>query len=94
MKITKKVKIEEAVKRLYKMGILEEAIQNIEKDGKVYVSMTPYGILYELTEQQKDLLQKFEEKHKALVFAVIKTETVFGEMDTYCRSRRRRGECG
>ena len=83
MKVLKKAKVVEAIKRLRKMGILEEAIRNLEKDGKVYVSMTPYGILYDLTDQQKAVLQQVEEKHDALVFAVINTESVFGEKDTY-----------
>lgn len=83
MKTTKEVKVAEAIKRMRKMGILENAIQHFEKSGKVYVSMAPYGILYGLTKQQKSVLKQFEEKRNALVYAVINTETMWGELDTY-----------
>ena len=83
MKERNEAKVTEAVKRLHKMGILEEAIQNFKKSGKVYVSMTPYGILYDLTEQQKTVLQQFEEKRNALVYLVVNKEDEREEMDAY-----------
>lgn len=63
----KKVKVEEAVKRLKKMGVLPEAIEHFERSGRVYMSMTPYGILYRLTKQQKEVIKRFEEKYNAVV---------------------------
>ena len=83
MKVSKNRKQKEAVKRLQELGVLAEAIQLFSEQGKVHISMPPYGILYDLTREQEEMLKRFEAKRDALVYMVLKTDTPEGEMDSY-----------
>ncbi|MBQ9092285.1 MAG: hypothetical protein IJY52_08495 [Anaerotignum sp.] len=83
MKISREAKVAEAVTRLQKMEVLPEAIEMFRKEGRVHISMPPYGILYDLTREQKEVVQQLERERNAVVYIVVKTETEWGEMDSY-----------
>ena len=78
MKVTAEVKKAEAVDRLRRMDIIEDAIIQFYEDGTVMVSENPYGFLYELNKDQKQLVKEFEAECNALVYLVNYCNTEFG----------------
>lgn len=67
----------ECVIRLKKLGIMQECINAFEKDNAVWKSEID-GILYELDEQEKDIVGEFESAYNCMVYHIIKTYTKFG----------------
>ena len=76
-------KKEEAIRRLKKIGLYELAIEDFEKNGNVNISEPPIGGLYWLDDSQKSIVDEFEKKHNALVYAGIRSVTNFGVLDSY-----------
>lgn len=68
----------EAIKRMKKLDIIEDAIKQFEESGTVM--MSEGGILFELDDEQKRLVSEFELEHNALVYMVIHNLASFGEL--------------
>lgn len=87
MKVSKEMKKAEAIKRMKKMGLFDEAIKQFEEDDLVNISepqeMFGYkiGALYWLDDEQKRIVKVFEEEYNALVYLVVRSYTNFGLMD-------------
>lgn len=81
MKITREEKKQEAIKRLKALNIINDAVRQFEKDNIVMVSEPPFGGLYWLNDEEKQMVRKFEEEHDALVYMVVRAFTNFGKMD-------------
>lgn len=80
MKIAREVKKLEAVKRLVKMNIIEDAIKQFTDNNTIMVSENPYGFLYELNDEQKKLVKEFEEEYNGLVYIANYCNTEFGQL--------------
>lgn len=87
MKVSREMKKVEAIKRMKKMGLFDEAIKQFEEDDLVNISepqeMFGYkiGTLYWLDDEQKRIVKMFEEEYNALVYLVVRSYTNFGLMD-------------
>lgn len=68
----------EAIKRMKKLKVVSEAIKQFDKDDKVMVSEN--GFLYWLDDEQKKMVNDFEEEYGGLVYMVIHNMTEFGEL--------------
>ena len=82
MNISRELKKEEALKRMKMLGIIDDAIRQFKDEDIVMVSEPPFGGLYWLNDDQKEIVRKFEETFDALVYMVVKSFTNFGEMDS------------
>ena len=83
MNVSLEKKKEEAIRRLKKIGLFEQAVEDFEKNGNVQVSEVPLGGLFWLDDEQKKIVSEFEKKNNALVYTAICTPTNFGLMDTF-----------
>ena len=82
MKVTREKKKEEAIKRMKALGIIDNAIKQFEEDDIVMVTEPPFGALYWLEDDEKEMVKEFEEENNALVFMVVRAFTNFGKMDS------------
>lgn len=82
MNISREDKKIEAVKRMRAMGIISDAIKQFLNDDKVMVSEPPLGGLYYLNDEQKKMVQDFENEWNGLVYLVVRSYTNFGTMDS------------
>ena len=88
MKISREIKKEEAIKRMKKMGVFNETIEQFKNDNLVSISEpTPMfgitiGALYWLNDDQKRVVKNFEEEYNALVYLVVRSYTNIGIMDS------------
>lgn len=82
MKVTREKKKEEAIKRMKALGIINDAIKQFEEDDIVMVTEPPFGALYWLEDDEKEMVREFEEENNALVFMVVRAFTNFGKMDS------------
>lgn len=80
MKITREIKKAEAIKRLRAIGIIGDAISQFKHEDTVMVSENPYGFLYWLNDDQKQLVKEFEEEYNALVYLANFCTTEFGQL--------------
>lgn len=80
MKVTREIKKAEAVDRLRRMEIIEDAIIQFHEDDTVMVSENPFGFLYELNDEQKELVKEFEAEYNGLVYLANYCNTEFGEL--------------
>lgn len=87
MKVSMEDKKEEAIKRMKKMGVFNETIEQFKNDNLVSISEpTPMfgitiGALYWLNDDQKRVVKNFEEEYNALVYLVVRSYTNIGIMD-------------
>lgn len=87
MKVSREDKKDEAIKRLKKMGVFDEAIRQFEEDDLVNISEPQdmfcgvIGALYWLNDEQKRIVKSFENENDALVYLVVRSYTNFGIMD-------------
>ena len=82
MKISMEDKKKEAIKRMHALDIYAEAIRHFEYDGTLNYSEPPLGMNYWLSDEQKEIVKKFEEEHDALVYFVIRSYTNIGTLDS------------
>lgn len=80
--ITREMKKEEAIKRMKALGIIDDAIKQFKNDDVVMVTEPPLGGLYWCSDEEKEMVRKFEEEHNALVYMVVRAFTQFGKMDS------------
>ena len=69
----------EAIKRMKMMKIMNEVIKDFEQNDNVQRSET-MGFMYWLSDEEKEMVHKFEEEYHALVYHVIKSRTEFGTL--------------
>ena len=82
MNITREMKKEEAIKRMKKLNIIDDAVRQFKNEDIVMVSEPPFGGLYWLNDEEKKMVRKFEEENDALVYIVVRAFTNFGKMDS------------
>lgn len=80
MKITREIKKAEAIKRLKVMNIIDDAINQFIEDDIVMVSDNPFGMLYWLNDNYKQLVKEFEEEYNGLVYIANYCVTEFGRL--------------
>lgn len=80
--ITREMKKEEAIKRMKALGIIDDAIKQFKNDDVIMVTEPPLGGLYWCSDEEKEMVRKFEEEHNALVYMVVRAFTQFGKMDS------------
>ena len=81
MKMERKIKKAEAIKRMEAMGIIPDAIKQFKNDDIVMVSEPPLGGLYWLNDEEKEMVRKFEQENNTLVYLVVRSFTNIGRMD-------------
>lgn len=82
MKKTREEKKTEAIKRMKKMGVFKPTIKQFADSDLVSASEPPVGAFYWLDDEEKKMVQEFEENHNALVYMVIRSFTTLGKMDS------------
>ena len=82
MNITKEEKKKEAIKRMKELDIIPDAIKQFTNSNTLMVSEPPFGGLYWLDKEQKEMVRKFEEEYNALVYMVVRSHTQFGMTDS------------
>lgn len=70
----------EAAKRMRLLGVEEEHIQDFERDGKIYFSAAD-KTLPELSTEDMEIIEEFENDYQALVYMVIRKDTEYGMKD-------------
>lgn len=82
MNVTREKKKQEAIKRLKALDIIDNAIEQFEKEDVIMISEPPMGGLYWLNDEEKEMVRKFEEENDALVYMIVRAFTLFGKMDS------------
>ncbi len=82
-KVGRDVKQREAAKRLAKLEVKEEAIQNFLENDLIPISFHGVDTLYGLNKGSMDRIKTFEDKYNGLVYYVIFTPTGVGNMESY-----------
>jgi len=70
---------QEAIERLKLLKLYPNVLKDFEKESLVNVSEHG-GILFWVNDEQKQMIEEFEQKHNALVYHVIHNYTSIGEM--------------
>lgn len=83
MKVSMENKRKEAIKRMEVLDIYSETIRQFAEDGLISYSEPPFGANYWLTDEQKEIVKKFEEEYNALVYFAIRSYTEFGTLDSF-----------
>lgn len=78
MAMSREQKREEAIKRLQALGVMKNVVNDF-KEGVVNVSENG-GFLYWVNDEQKKIIQEFEEKNNAVVYHIIHGQTNIGEL--------------
>lgn len=84
MKVPMEIKKAEAIKRMKMLDLYTPYIKAFEKNDEVFMSEMTGGV-YEITNEieLKAKIKKFEAENNALVYHVIHTMTVFGELYSF-----------
>ena len=82
MKITIEMKKQEAVARMKSLKLYPNIIREFEEKDVINLSENG-GILYWLSDEQKQYVKEFEETYNTLVYHVIRSFTEFGELLTF-----------
>lgn len=82
MNITREIKKEEAIKRMKALDIIDDAMNQFKNEDIIMVSEPPFGALYWLDDEEKEMVEEFEEEYDALVYMVVRSFTNFGKMDS------------
>ena len=83
MNISIEEKKKEAIKRLKKLRVYEEVIEQFEKEGLINMSEPPYGACYWPSDDELAMIRVFEQEHNAVVFHVVRSFMEFGVCDCY-----------
>lgn len=89
MNVSREEKKIEAIKRLSRMGIIKDAIDQFEKEDIVMVSeQTDFGgyhigALYWLNNELSNRVEDFEAEYDSLVYLVVRSYTEIGVLDSY-----------
>ena len=82
MNVSREIKKAEAIKRMKAMHIYADAIKQFKDDDVVMVSEPPLGGLFWVNDDEKKIVQDFEQEHDVLVYLVVRAYTTFGKMDS------------
>lgn len=74
----KKKQKAEAIKRMKKLGIIKDAIDQFKDDDMVMVSEN--GFLFWIDDDLKQMVKDFENEYEALVYMVVHSKTQFGDL--------------
>ncbi len=81
--VSRERKKEEALLRMKKIGIFPGTIKQFEKSDLVSQSLPPVGACFWIEGEQLERVREFEKKYNALVYFVIHSYTIIGEMESY-----------
>lgn len=85
MKVSREIKKVEAINRMRAMDIIPNAINQFKNDDVVMISIMaaepPFGGLYWLGDEEKEMVREFEQEYNALVYLVVRSFTNIGTMD-------------
>ena len=74
----------EAIARMKKLGIFDQAIQQFARNSIISRSEPPFGAYYWVEGPELEAIRRFEAEHNALVYSVIRTFYVGNlSMDSY-----------
>lgn len=73
----------EAIARMRLLSMSREAIERFEKFDKVSISEQPSGIFRPTDHADVFRIRQFEKEFDALVYAVVRTATTIGYLDSY-----------
>lgn len=82
MNVSREIKKEEAIKRMKALGIISDAIKQFAEKDIVMVSEPPLGGLFCLDDDEKKMVQDFEQKYNALAYLIVRSYTNIGKMDS------------
>lgn len=82
MNVSREIKKAEAIKRMKAMGIISDAVQQFAEKDIVMVSEPPLGGLFWLGDEEKKMVQDFEQEYNALVYLAVRSYTNIGKMDS------------
>lgn len=74
---------QEAIERMKMLGIIDDAIKQFEEDDTVMRSENPLGALYELSDEEREIAQRFESEYGALVYLAVSCNTEIGRMVSF-----------
>ena len=77
MDATKEMMKKEALSRMLRLGLHPNAVQEFKEEGKLNRSEGP-GLLYWLTDEEQQIVKRFEKDHNKVVYHLIKTPTSIG----------------
>jgi hypothetical protein len=72
----------EAIARMKLLRIIPDAIEQFRKGDVVMKSEAPFGALYWLSDDEKEMVSEFEKKFDAKVYMVVRANTSMGLMDS------------
>lgn len=73
----------EAIGRMVLLGISHEIIKQFEENNIVYASEQPFGKFYPINSDDAIHVKQFEKDFGALVYAIVRTATTIGYLDSY-----------
>lgn len=85
MNIPIEEKKKEAIRRMRKLHYFRPSVEEFKKDGKVMINEPPFGAHYYIDDDE-GLVQKIrelEQENNLLVYAVVRSFTNFGKMDSF-----------
>lgn len=74
---------QEAVERMKMLGIIDDAIKQFEDDGVIMKGESPFGALYDLNDEEKEIARQFEAEYGALVYLGVSCNTDIGRMISF-----------
>lgn len=74
--VTKMMQMEEALKRMEQLQLMEQVVTEFKENGQLCKSKG--GILYLLSKEEGEMIKKWEEEHHAVVYHVIIDRFDFG----------------
>ena len=83
MNISREEKKIEAIARMKKLGVFSETIKQFEQEDLVSISEPPVGAFFWVENEELEEMRRFEQRHKALVYVIIRSYTTIGKMDSY-----------
>lgn len=83
MNISREEKKIEAIERMKKLGVFSETIKQFEQEDLVSISEPPVGAFFWVENEEFEEMRRFEQRHNALVYVIIRSYTTIGKMDSY-----------
>lgn len=83
MNISQKDKKAEAIARMKILKIFPKTIKQFEQGNHVSISEPPVGAFFWVEGEKLKELREWEQKYNALVYAIIRSYTSIGMMDSY-----------
>ncbi len=94
MEISREEKKTEAIARMKALGSFPDTIKQFKDDDYISISEPPVGAFYWAEGADLQRIKDFEKQHDALVYAVVRTYSNIGKMDSYLYVSDYRDEWG